>query len=137
MEPEQRNRIRSGNAAVKRATRAATEVANAMTSEALEDDKMGHNVAVGQYIEAERDLEGALAIIRDCRRSIEDGEEAKPSLEERMVDALAVMEKTIDDFLIAEVAGTPRDGLPFHRLDECRVLSPDILALVRRRQEDM
>lgn len=70
MESETRARTRSGAAAVKRVTRAASEIVSAMTADALDGESNSRGIADGQYIEAESNLECALDLIRDCRRSI-------------------------------------------------------------------
>lgn len=138
MDNAKRARIRSGDAAVNRIARAASRINGAVVSEALEGPLSSEH-ATGLYRAAETDLHGALALIHDCRRSIEGipVKDEEGEREERMLQYLARMEHAIEEFLKAEVAGTPRDGLPFHRLDEARLLPPDLLAAVRRRQEAM
>jgi len=68
---DERDRIKAGTAAVMRASRAVSEIVSAMRADALEGDSLRMGVSTGQYISAERDLEGALALVRECRRSIE------------------------------------------------------------------
>ncbi len=66
-----RARIRSVDAAVARTSRATAAMVGAMMQDGLESDKFATQVATAKYSEAEENLEQALELIRDCRRSVE------------------------------------------------------------------
>ncbi len=68
-DPLTRNRIRCGEAAIKRMGSAAAAVANSMMQEALESDNFGRDIAIAKYMEAETDLERALDLVKEARIS--------------------------------------------------------------------
>jgi hypothetical protein len=72
-ERDRKARIRSCSVIAQRASRATGAVAVAMQQEAIEIDRMGEQVAIGSYEEAEEHLENALGLVRDCLRSIKKG----------------------------------------------------------------
>lgn len=135
---EQRARIKALGAVGRRLGAAQGELASASEKQALDDaSDWDKNVSIAHLANCESQLHGALALLQDSRRSL-TGE--RPSAEhegaDRMVEYLARMWWAIEDFLKAEVAGTPRDGLPFGKLDEARILPPDLFAAIQNRGVD-
>jgi hypothetical protein len=68
---DRRARIRSADTILKRISNATAAIGGAMMQEALETDQFGHDIASIKYKEAEEELDIALNLIADCRRSID------------------------------------------------------------------